>query len=252
MKSAMLAKLIEFATKEVGVREVGDNSGKRVREYQAATTLGGSHWPWCAAFVAFIIALVCRALKIKNLWCNSASCDVILAFARAQGILHSTPQPGDVFLVMASKYDATHTGFVISVNGARFTEISGNTNNTGSRNGNGVYRQTRTNGDRYLFVRWMDLHKSDAKPMEVIVKGETLPAKLINGSHFIPTRAFGEAVGNWVEWNDPHQTVMFDGREFPKQIRNIDGTTYAGVNDLASFANMAVKVDAAAGIITVG
>ena len=35
-------KLIEIARREVGVREVGRNTGKRVREYQAATNLEGT------------------------------------------------------------------------------------------------------------------------------------------------------------------------------------------------------------------
>jgi CHAP domain len=44
--------VVEWASREVGTHESGGaNTGSRVRYYQAATWLGGTGWPWCAAFV---------------------------------------------------------------------------------------------------------------------------------------------------------------------------------------------------------
>ena len=45
--------VVKVALAEVGTTEVplGSNSGPRVRQYQASTSLGGTGWPWCAAFV---------------------------------------------------------------------------------------------------------------------------------------------------------------------------------------------------------
>lgn len=45
--------VVKVALAEVGVTEVpmGSNTGPRVRQYQAATDLGGTGWPWCSAFV---------------------------------------------------------------------------------------------------------------------------------------------------------------------------------------------------------
>ena len=52
----LATEIVRLATKEIGVQEVnGTNSGKRVKEYQAATSLGGTGWPWCAAFICFIV-----------------------------------------------------------------------------------------------------------------------------------------------------------------------------------------------------
>ena len=34
----------------------GDNTGPRVRQYQAATSLGGTGWAWCDAFCDFCFA----------------------------------------------------------------------------------------------------------------------------------------------------------------------------------------------------
>ena len=45
-------RALKIAIQEIGVREQpdGSNTGPRVREYQAATWLPGTGWPWCAAF----------------------------------------------------------------------------------------------------------------------------------------------------------------------------------------------------------
>lgn len=49
-------KTITAARRELGVHEVpwGSNSGQRVRQYQAATTLGGTGWPWCGAWAEWV------------------------------------------------------------------------------------------------------------------------------------------------------------------------------------------------------
>ncbi len=45
--------VVKVALAEVGVTEVplGSNTGPRVQQYQAATDLGGTGWPWCSAFI---------------------------------------------------------------------------------------------------------------------------------------------------------------------------------------------------------
>lgn len=53
--------LLEIAEKEVGTREGAlNNTGKRIREYQAATWLKPGAWPWCAAFTCWALS---EALK---------------------------------------------------------------------------------------------------------------------------------------------------------------------------------------------
>lgn len=53
-------KLVAAARGELGVREdpPGSNSGSRVRQYQAATDLAGTGWPWCGAFQKWLHARV--------------------------------------------------------------------------------------------------------------------------------------------------------------------------------------------------
>ena len=49
-------KVVRIASGEIGVHEepMGSNSGPRVRQYQRATFLGGTNWPWCAAWVCWV------------------------------------------------------------------------------------------------------------------------------------------------------------------------------------------------------
>lgn len=53
-------KVMQAARAEVGVHEVpwGSNRGQRVQQYQAATDLGGTGWPWCGAFAKWVYARV--------------------------------------------------------------------------------------------------------------------------------------------------------------------------------------------------
>jgi len=239
-------ELIVIARKEVGVREVGDNNGKRVNEFQAADTLAGGGYAWCASFAAWCIRESCKKLKLKNPWCNSASCDVILAFGRSNGILHDTPQVGDVFLVMHSKYDATHTGIVSEIKGNRFREISGNTNDSGSRSGNGVYEQWRENGSRYKFVRVADLIKETApvaRNWTVTVNEKPVANTVIGGDVWVAAREFGDALKLKTTWNASHQTVVYDGKEVELQVSSIEGKSYLPLRRLCDAVGARLKID---------
>ncbi|HEY0073748.1 MAG TPA: hypothetical protein VGB77_06565 [Abditibacteriaceae bacterium] len=158
--------LVNLALRYNGVREqpLGSNSGPMVRRFQAATTLARTQptgWPWCAAFDAFIMQELWRELGIQapNPWPATASCDELLYWARREGILFDDPEPFDFFLSMKSKGDAVHTGLVIDVQPDREIEtIEGNTNNSGSREGIGVFVFKDGNAKHEAgrtYVRWL-------------------------------------------------------------------------------------------------
>lgn len=108
---------------------------------------------WCASFVSMVLAI---RFNGKNPLPMTASCDVMLRFARARRWLDTEPFVGDVFLVMKRADDAIHTGFVTAVYGNpdRFDEISGNTNPFGGREGYGVFERSRIIAPgKYLFIR---------------------------------------------------------------------------------------------------
>lgn len=176
------AALVSIAMRFKGVREepLGSNSGPMVRKFQAATPLGKTDptgWPWCAAYLAYIFQLLWHELGVGVLpiWNPSASCDVLLAWARKKGILYaanaadakrfraklSKPEPYDVFLSMKHAGDATHTGLVTDVQADLDIEtIEGNTNTGGSREGVGVFTFVGGNArheEGRCYIRFLEL-----------------------------------------------------------------------------------------------
>lgn len=135
------SQVVDVAKLFVGwVREsTGKNDGPWVEAIQRTTgNTKGS--PWCASFVNFVLDIAFR--DMNPLPCT-ASCDVLLQFATAHKLLTTTPEPGDVFLVMNTPTDATHTGIVSGIAGDTISTIEGNTNREGAREGNGVWARTR-------------------------------------------------------------------------------------------------------------
>lgn len=108
--------------------------------------------PWCAGFVCLVLDI---AFKGHNPLPKTASCDVLLEFARKQGWLQEEPIAGDVFLLMKTKTDAVHTGIVTAVGQVSVKTIEGNTNEGGSRDGWGVFARER-NRKGLVFIRIPD------------------------------------------------------------------------------------------------
>jgi hypothetical protein len=135
------AQVVPAAQLFVGwVREVtGANDGPWVEAIQR-TTGNKKGDPWCASFVNFVLDI---AYQDQNPLPCTASCDVLLQYATEHKLLTATPEPGDVFLVMRSATDATHTGIVTGVDGDWISTIEGNTNREGAREGNGVWARKR-------------------------------------------------------------------------------------------------------------
>lgn len=146
----MKSQVVPVAELFVGwVRETtGKNDGPWVEAIQR-TTGNKRGDPWCASFVNFVLDIAYRDL---NPLPATASCDELLAFARKHNRLTTTPVPGDVFLVMKTKTDATHTGIVTQVLADSVLTIEGNTNREGAREGNGVWARERKRAG-LLFIR---------------------------------------------------------------------------------------------------
>jgi hypothetical protein len=146
----MKSQVVPVAELFVGwVRETtGKNDGPWVEAIQR-TTGNKKGDPWCASFVNWVLDIAYRDM---NPLPATASCDVLLEFARKNQLLTSTPQPGDVFLVMRTKNDAIHTGIVTEVKADTVKTIEGNTNREGAREGNGVWARERPRAG-LLFIR---------------------------------------------------------------------------------------------------
>lgn len=89
---------------------------------------------------------------------RTGSCDELLRFAKAKGIVRDKPVRGAIFLKLnpANPNDATHAGAVLEVlDDGRFGTWEGNSNDTGSREGTDVVHLTRNpHTAHYVFIDW--------------------------------------------------------------------------------------------------
>jgi hypothetical protein len=110
--------IVKIAEAEVGVREVpmGSNTGPRVRDYQSSTSLAGTGWPWCAAFVEWVwerARLDEHPANPSTFW--------MCKRAESRGELSSTPMVGGAII-----WCGTHVGLVVAVGSSTVRTIEGN------------------------------------------------------------------------------------------------------------------------------
>lgn len=129
-----------------GVREVGYNTGPRVRLYQAEDGYKPSPdtaYAWCASFVNAMFDWAGRPLdELKR----SASVGYLAIYASDRGWTVSTPKRGDIFCMRkAPGAWPYHTGLVVDVlpDGTIVT-VEGNTSDSSINEGDGVYIKRRT------------------------------------------------------------------------------------------------------------
>ena len=143
-----LAEAIASAAEsQLGVRESKPNGGPRIAEYQTATWLPVGAWPWCAAFVCWVIQqaiqgrtvtfprpMTAGAWDFEN-WCRGVDSSVKLRKPTMSDI-----QRGDLLV-----YRFSHIGIATGPPDAEgnVPTVEGNTNGEGTREGDGVYRKTR-------------------------------------------------------------------------------------------------------------
>ena len=139
------ARLVKLAENEIGVREQnGNNSGPRVEEYLRTVGLKKG-LPWCAAFVSYIYAKG-GFPKPRSGW----SPDLLPAIRRARSAL-----PGNVLGIYFKEYQRiAHVGLITKQEGDWVTSVEGNTNITGSREGDGVYLKKRHIKTIYRIADW--------------------------------------------------------------------------------------------------
>lgn len=146
--------VLTTAANEVGVLEVGNNRGARVEEYLAVTGLGGGN-PWCAAFVAWVYdsngVAIPRSAAWSPSWFPSAKT------VHTRGVNEFNYTAGDVFGIWyQSKKRVAHVGLIVGDDGDFVKTIEGNTNDEGSREGNGVWRRKRLKRQVYQVANWID------------------------------------------------------------------------------------------------
>jgi hypothetical protein len=151
---------IALAEARDGVREVGFNTAKRIRQYQAADSLvhgpKDTGYAWCASFVVWCYREARRELSETG---RSASVPATADLARQQGWVVRKPKPGDVVCFQLPigglrPVDQTpdHIGIVAEVNAdGSIRAVEGNT--IGDTGGEGVFVKARSRAECETFFR---------------------------------------------------------------------------------------------------
>lgn len=163
------AGIARIALSQDGVREEGGNNcGPRIREYQAATWLEPAAWPWCAAYVDWVIAQWVKLLPsnlplfgdmLPNAWRPlTAGAFDLLEWAKKRKLKILPPtadtEAGDIVI-----FDMSHCG-IVTADHVRTTPlirtIEGNTGPLGKRDsttGDGVFQKKRHRSIIRAFIR---------------------------------------------------------------------------------------------------
>jgi len=153
----LVEHLVQLALGEVGTKEKPSNSGPRIVEYQRATWLEGTGWPYCAAFVCWLVREAmarCEGLAFERP--RTAGAWDFERWAREQAgkgvrLLNSGPvRRGDIVV-----FKISHIGLAVeSEKAGRVVTVEGNTGAEGGREGDGVWRKSRAKGELRSWIRF--------------------------------------------------------------------------------------------------
>lgn len=168
----MIDLLPKIAAAQIGLKETqGKNLGPDVRRYQKATDLPPGAWPWCAAFLDWLLLEWLSDKKAAE-WLNlkrtspekwrpkTALAFGLLKWAKDRPntveILPDSAMPEPGCLVV---FDFSHCGVVERCqNPLMMTTIEGNTDSAGGRDGDGVWRRVRP---RHIARAFLKIHPSN-------------------------------------------------------------------------------------------
>lgn len=137
----------------IGVREAtGKNDGKQVEAFLRSCGLGKGY-AWCSCFVKFCLDKAGIKNTI-NAWSPTAENRKNVIYDK--GTMWQTPRKGDVFAIYYTSLKRVgHVGFYDGhINKKTFYTVEGNTNQAGSREGDGVYRKIRSYNQIKSITRW--------------------------------------------------------------------------------------------------
>ncbi len=156
-----VAAMIAVASSQVGFREGGNNDNAFGRWY------GMNNAAWCAMFVSWAASVSGNSKAIpKHAYTPTGA-----SWFKARGQWFTKPKVGDiVYYYNASLGRIAHVGLVTAVHSdGSWTACEGNTSNTGSRTGNGVYllKRTTTRGGGFGRPKYATAPKPPVPPVVV-------------------------------------------------------------------------------------
>lgn len=147
------SRITEVYTSQIGVREAtGHNDGKDVEKYLRAVGLGKGY-AWCAAFVRWCYDQAGVRTKINGAAASAYNRNNLVFFKHK---FQQDPRPGDAFTLWFNSLGRIgHTGFFHrKINSTIYETVEGNTNEAGSREGDGVYKKYRSFNATYAISRF--------------------------------------------------------------------------------------------------
>lgn len=165
MNYELRKKLVDIAAAKVGTKEKTRNSGKQIIEFQRATNLEGTSWPWCAAFMCWCIrewgkdpevlkALNKTPAQFEKWRPKTAAAFGFEDWAMKSGLLVMTDsQQNDLKTGDLMVFDSSHIGIVETDKGTKVFTIEGNTGPSGGNDGDGVWQKVRNRKEARSFIR---------------------------------------------------------------------------------------------------
>lgn len=154
---------LDIAIKKIGVREVTRNQSPEIAVFWKDTNYPAgfiNREPWCAAFVCYCLAEAFRQgwrPKVKALP-KEAAVRYFLDWCRGRYGVEvwandgkRLPQPGDLAVFLPK---LSHIGFVERCADRTLFTIEGNTDDGGSREGDGVHQRQRALSFPGWFIRF--------------------------------------------------------------------------------------------------
>jgi hypothetical protein len=199
-------QFLAMAASQIGTLEGRDDSGNWNNNTKYGVWYGMNRVAWCGIFVSWVAAQVGA---LDTLVPKYASCWHGLKWFRDRKQTgYWPPQPGDIFILReyhpgvwnadADGWATVHTGIVEKYLGnGRIQTIEGNTNNSGSAQGNGVYRLIRQDsetGKRFVYCRpkWAPEPPPPPAPVKPVVSKpvvkpapKPIPGAIYKGSYKI-------------------------------------------------------------------
>lgn len=138
----MATKLIALYLSKEGVREVGNNGGADVIEFQKAVDGRAIREAWCMAFMQWGALQLCKEYGVVCPVYGSEHCNTVYN-KTPEKYRHKEPRRGSWFIQKSRTSDAGHTGCALDGGSVKFETIEGNTDPAGGSEGDGVYRTWR-------------------------------------------------------------------------------------------------------------
>lgn len=139
----------------IGTKEKGNNAGVEVEYFLSVAGLSKGN-PWCASFIYAIFKECNSEFKLSAPgWVPSWFPQKKLIFVRGKMDI-KPPQAGDLIGIwFTNKNRLAHIGFYESEDNEFITSVEGNTNEAGSREGDGVYRKKRIKRTIHSISSWL-------------------------------------------------------------------------------------------------